>query len=87
MKQIREVQPSGSGCYECLESGGRWVELRLCLTCGHVGCCDSSPGKHATGHFKKTQHAIIRSFEPGEDWLWCYLDESYLEQPSQPAAP
>jgi len=55
--------------------GSDWVHLRLCLSCGHVGCCDSSPNKHATKHFKVTEHPIIRSFEPGEDWEWCYVDQ------------
>lgn len=64
-----------AGCEECLAAGGRWVHLRLCLECGHVGCCDSSPGKHATAHFHGTGHPVIRSFEPGEAWRWCYVDE------------
>jgi uncharacterized UBP type Zn finger protein len=64
-----------AGCEECLATGGRWVHLRLCLECGHVGCCDSSPGKHATAHFHGTQHPVIRSFEPGEDWRWCNVDQ------------
>ncbi|GAA4639821.1 UBP-type zinc finger domain-containing protein [Actinoallomurus vinaceus] len=63
------------GCEDCLRVGGRWVHLRLCLTCGHVGCCDSSPAKHATAHHHETSHPIVRSFEPGEDWRWCYTDE------------
>jgi uncharacterized UBP type Zn finger protein len=63
------------GCEDCLRVGGRWVHLRLCLTCGHVGCCDSSPAKHATAHHHETSHPIVRSFEPGEDWRWCYADE------------
>ncbi|MGZ4597395.1 MAG: Na+/H+ antiporter [Actinomycetes bacterium] len=63
------------GCEECLRDGTKWVHLRLCLTCGHVGCCDSSPGQHATAHFKETDHPVIRSFEPAESWRWCYLDE------------
>jgi uncharacterized UBP type Zn finger protein len=69
------VTPSSHGCKECLESGGRWVHLRLCLTCGHVGCCDSSPSRHATRHFHETEHPVIKSYEPGEDWAWCYADE------------
>ena len=77
--QIREVTPSAQGCEECLAMGDRWVHLRLCLTCGHVGCCDSSKNKHATKHFHTTNHPIIRSFEPGEDWGWCYVDEVMLE--------
>ena len=76
--QIREVTPSGSGCKECLEQGTAWVHLRLCLTCGHVGCCDNSVGKHATAHFHESGHPIVRSFEPGETWKWCYIDEVML---------
>ena len=67
------------GCEECLRTGSDWVHLRLCLSCGHVGCCDSSPNKHATNHFKETEHPIIRSFEPGEDWKYCYVDDSMIE--------
>lgn len=63
------------GCEECLKNGDEWVHLRLCLTCGHVGCCDSSKNKHATKHFHQTKHPVIKSFQPGEDWLWCYVDE------------
>lgn len=76
--QIRPVIPSASGCEECLKTGGRWVHLRLCLTCGHVGCCDDSPNRHATRHFHETGHPIVRSFEPGEDWRWCYIDQTFL---------
>jgi uncharacterized UBP type Zn finger protein len=76
--QIREVKPSGEGCKECLESGDDWVHLRLCLTCGHVGCCDSSKNKHATKHFAAVKHPIIRSFEPGEEWRWCYVDQAQV---------
>jgi uncharacterized UBP type Zn finger protein len=67
------------GCEECLKMGSDWVHLRLCLTCGHVGCCDSSPNKHATKHFKTTKHPIIRSFEPGEEWEYCYVDNAMIE--------
>ena len=67
------------GCEECLQVGSEWVHLRLCLSCGHVGCCDSSPNKHATKHFKTTEHPIIKSFEPGENWVWCYVDKTYVE--------
>ncbi len=63
------------GCEECLKAGSRWVHLRLCLSCGHVGCCDSSPNRHAARHFHDTSHPIVRSFEPGEDWRWCYTDQ------------
>src|SRR6266516_7419575 len=74
-KEIRNVKPSGSGCKECLEMGGSWVQLRLCLSCGHIGCCDSSKNKHATRHFHQTRHPIIQSFQPGEDWRWCFVHE------------
>lgn len=67
------------GCEECLKSGDHWVHLRLCLECGHVGCCDSSPNKHATRHFHSTHHPVVRSFQPGERWRWCYVDEVLAE--------
>jgi hypothetical protein len=74
---VRFLEPPGSvaGCEDCLKMGGRWLHLRLCQECGHVGCCDSSPNRHATAHHHATGHPIIRSIEPGEDWSWCYLDE------------
>jgi hypothetical protein len=62
-------------CEDCLKEGTQWVHLRECLICGHVGCCDSSPRRHATGHFHETQHAVVRSVEPGEHWTWCYVHE------------
>src|SRR5262245_13320278 len=74
------VEPSSHGCIDCLASGGVWVHLRLCITCGHVGCCDNSPSRHATRHFHDTRHPLIRSYEPGEDWAYCYLDESFAEE-------
>jgi uncharacterized UBP type Zn finger protein len=67
------------GCEECLKTGDKWVHLRLCLECGHVGCCDNSKNKHATKHFHATKHPVIKSFEPGEDWKWCYVDEVYAQ--------
>ncbi len=70
--------PSTTGCEECLAAGMRWVHLRLCLTCGHVGCCNASEGKHATAHFEETGHPVIRSHEPDETWCWCYQDELQL---------
>ncbi len=76
--QIRNVRPSARGCEDCLKTGDRWVHLRLCLSCGHVGCCDSSKNKHARAHFHSSTHPIVQSFEPGEDWRWCYVDEAYL---------
>ncbi len=79
LSQAKDPPPrTPPGCEECLQSGDRWVQLRLCRICGHVGCCDSSPGKHATGHFHSTRHPLIRSFEPGESWTWCYLDEQVV---------
>src|SRR5438132_1152832 len=75
LDQVREVTPSAVGCDECLAMGDRWMHLRLCLVCGHVGCCDSSKNKHATKHFHATQHPIVQSMEPGEAWMWCYVDE------------
>ena len=67
------------GCEECLAMGDRWVHLRICLSCGHVGCCNSSRNKHATKHYEATQHPLIQSFQPGETWLWCYPDELFME--------
>ncbi len=73
-----EVIPkTPDGCEECLASGDDWVHLRLCLTCGHVGCCDNSKNKHATKHFQKTKHPVIKSFQPGEKWLYCFIDKVY----------
>jgi uncharacterized UBP type Zn finger protein len=77
--QIKVVTPSADGCEDCLRIGDSWIHLRLCMTCGHVGCCDSSKNKHATAHFRLTGHPIMRSFEPGEDWGWCYVDEIALD--------
>ena len=71
---LKPVPPRTEGCEECLKLGARWVHLRLCLTCGHVGCCDSSKNKHATKHFHETKHPLVRSIEPGEAWVWCYVD-------------
>jgi uncharacterized UBP type Zn finger protein len=76
LDQIKIRQTDKKGCEECLKIGDRWVHLRLCLTCGHVGCCDSSKNKHATKHFHTTDHPLIRSIEPGETWMWCYIDEA-----------
>lgn len=75
LDSIRQVTPSADGCEECLLIGSGWVHLRICLTCGHVGCCDSSPNRHASGHFRSTGHPIMQSFEPGDDWAWCYVDQ------------
>ena len=79
LNQIYDVKPHSRGCEDCLKIGYSWLHLRLCLTCGHVGCCDSSKNKHATKHFHATQHPIVQSFERGEDWLWCYVDQGAME--------
>lgn len=73
-------EPRTAGCEECLQTGDRWVHLRLCLSCGHVGCCDSSKNKHATRHFHATQHPLVTSLEFGESWAWCYADEEFFEE-------
>jgi Zn-finger in ubiquitin-hydrolases and other protein len=82
-----DVTPSSTGCEDCLRTGGRWVHLRLCMACGHVGCCDSSPHRHATAHWRESAHPLVRSYEPGEDWWWCYADELLLEVADAPPAP
>ncbi|TPL48612.1 UBP-type zinc finger domain-containing protein [Mesorhizobium sp. B2-4-2] len=76
---ILEVTPSAEGCEECLKTGSWWVHLRLCRTCGHVGCCDSSPNRHATGHYRATRHPVIEAYDPPETWGWCYVDEVMLD--------
>ena len=76
---VRELPASVDGCEDCLRTGDEWVHLRLCLTCGHVGCCDESPNKHATKHFHTTRHPLIRSFEPGEEWGFCYPDDQFFD--------
>ena len=78
-KEIKNVKPSAEGCEECLKIGSNWVHLRMCMSCGHVGCCDSSPNTHATKHHHKTGHPIIKSFEPGENWMYCYEDKGFME--------
>jgi len=87
LDQIHTVAPSADGCEDCLRIGGQWMHLRMCQTCGHVGCCDQSPNKHATAHFHATSHPLVRSFEPGEDWYWCYADELFFELENAPPAP
>jgi uncharacterized UBP type Zn finger protein len=74
-----DVEPQADGCVECLRTGDTWVHLRRCLKCGHIGCCDSSKNRHATRHFHQTKHPVIQSFEPGEDWVWCYVHEIMAE--------
>ena len=84
---IRPVEPSSTGCEDCLRIGGRWVHLRMCEACGHVGCCDSSPNRHATAHWRASDHPIVRSYEPGEEWFWCYPDQLLFEVEGAPPAP
>ena len=72
---IQDVKPHTHGCEECLKMHDHWVHLRLCMICGHVGCCDSSKNKHATKHFQSSSHPLMRSIEPGERWIWCFVDE------------
>jgi uncharacterized UBP type Zn finger protein len=76
-EDVIEVEPQTTqGCQECLKIDfSDWVHLRLCVSCGHVGCCDSSPHQHASAHYSETSHPVIQSFQPGESWLWCYVDE------------
>lgn len=87
LETITDAGPDNTGCGDCLAIGGRWVHLRRCRECGHVGCCDNSPNRHATAHFHATSHPIIQSFEPGEDWYWCYADELFFQVPGEPPSP
>ena len=84
---VADVAPSSEGCEDCLRTGGRWVHLRMCMACGHVGCCDNSPNRHASGHHAASGHPLIRSYEPGEDWWWCYPQELIFEVAGAPPAP
>jgi uncharacterized UBP type Zn finger protein len=79
--EVRELPASADGCEDCLRTGDAWLHLRLCLTCGHVGCCDDSPNRHATAHARAAAHPVIRSLEPREHWCWCYLDEVLFDLP------
>jgi uncharacterized UBP type Zn finger protein len=85
--QITELPEAVDGCEECLRMGAGWVHLRICLECGHIGCCDSSPNRHATAHVRSSGHPIVRSIEPGEDWSWCYLDEVAMRIPEVRGVP
>lgn len=76
IREAKDLHPSKHVCEDCVKTGDRWVHLRLCLTCGHIGCCDSSKNTHATKHFHATRHPVMRSAEPGEEWGWCYVDEA-----------
>ena len=85
---VAQITPSSEGCEDCIRIGGRWVHLRLCMHCGHVGCCDNSPNRHATAHWHEhADHPLIRSYEPAEDWWWCYADELFFEVDGAPPAP
>jgi uncharacterized UBP type Zn finger protein len=87
LDQIRPVAPSGDGCVECLLMGAVWVHLRRCTRCGHIGCCDNSPNKHATAHFHESEHPIVQSYEPGEDWYYCYVDDFAFERSEEGPSP
>ena len=88
LDSVSELAPSSEGCEDCLRTGGRWVHLRMCTRCGHVGCCDSSPNRHATAHrHDHPDHPLIRSYEPGEDWWWCYPDSLFFDVDGAPPAP
>ena len=76
--EITQLPESVEGCEDCLANGGKWMHLRICLSCGRVGCCDSSPGRHASAHTAQTDHPLIRSLQPGEAWSWCFKDEAGL---------
>jgi uncharacterized UBP type Zn finger protein len=78
---VTQLPAAVDGCEDCLASGSKWLHLRICLECGHVGCCDDSPNRHATAHATATEHPIIRSLEPGEDWSWCFVDEVGMRIP------
>jgi uncharacterized UBP type Zn finger protein len=80
---LQPVTARTAGCEECLKIGSSWVHLRLCLICGHVGCCDSSPNRHATKHFTHTTHPVMASFEAGERWAWCYVDQMDMDVPAR----
>jgi hypothetical protein len=88
LDHVQPEDPLPSGCEACLAAGRLdWIHLRVCQECGHVGCCDQSPGRHATEHFLRSTHPVIRSYEPGEDWFWCYVDELAFELEGAPPAP
>lgn len=84
---LTELPGSSDGCEECLQEGGKWCHLRICLECGKVGCCDSSPGRHASRHAQEAGHPLIRSIESGESWVWCFPDELAMEIPQVEGEP
>jgi uncharacterized UBP type Zn finger protein len=75
LNQIKVTHTDKDYCEDCIKTGDSWLHLRLCLGCGHVACCDSSPNRHASAHFRRTRHPLMRSIEPGEGWLWCFVDQ------------
>ena len=77
--ELTDLPDSIAGCEDCIAIGGRWLHLRMCQSCGRIGCCDSSPNRHASAHARASGHPIVRSAEPGEDWSWCYVDEVAFE--------
>jgi len=79
--RITQLPESVEGCTDCLATGGQWLHLRICLGCGHVGCCDSSPNRHASKHFEESGHPLIRSLEPGEEWSFCFVDDAGMLLP------
>jgi hypothetical protein len=79
LDQVRDVEPSSWGCEDCLAIGAQWVHLRMCMACGHVGCCDDSPNRHARAHAGDPAHAIVQSYEPGEQWWYCFIDDVAFE--------
>jgi uncharacterized UBP type Zn finger protein len=79
--------PTADGCEDCLRIGGTWLHLRRCLECGHIGCCDGSPNRHARAHFHETSHPMVQSFEPGEDWVHCFADEATMRSPIDAPSP
>ena len=87
LETIQDVGPRAEGCEDCLRTGGEWVHLRVCQSCGHVGCCNDSPNQHANKHFDESGHPLVRSFEPGEDWYYCWVDDVGFELEGAPPAP
>jgi len=85
LDQVRAVEPSSDGCEDCLRIGSHWVHLRVCMVCGHVGCCDNSPNRHARRHAGDADHAIVQSYEPGEDWWYCFVDDVAFELEGAPS--
>jgi uncharacterized UBP type Zn finger protein len=84
--RVTELPDTSAGCEECLRIGSPWLHLRMCMTCGKIGCCDSSPNRHASGHAREEAHPIVRSAEPGEDWSWCFVDDvAFVVEPGSGA--